>query len=132
MDIVYFSNITNNTHRFVEKLSNTGKKVRIPIKETFEERLERPYLLIVPTYGDSEGKGMVPHQVKKFLEKNAALMTGVIAMGNRNFGNEFAKAGMIIARKFKVPYLYNVELGGTTEDIEKTNEIIKELEHNYD
>jgi protein involved in ribonucleotide reduction len=132
MDIVYFSNITNNTHRFVEKLSNNGRKIRVPIKEDFDERLTRPYLLVVPTYGASDGTGMVPHQVKKFLEKNSAVMAGVVAMGNRNFGDEFAKAGMIISRRFKVPYLYNVELGGMPEDVEEVNKIIKELEHNYD
>lgn len=132
MDIVYFSNVTNNTHRFVEKLSNNGRKIRIPLKESFDEKLSRPFLLIVPTYGAPDGTGMVPHQVKKFLQNNAAVMAGVIAMGNRNFGSEYAMAGKIISSRFKVPYLYNVELAGLPEDVEKTNEIIKELEHQYD
>jgi protein involved in ribonucleotide reduction len=132
MDIVYFSNVTNNTHRFVEKLSNNGDKIRIPIKEVFNERLTKPFLLIVPTYGATDGTGMVPHQVKKFLNENSAVMAGVIAMGNRNFGNEYAMAGRIISSRYKVPYLYNVELAGMPEDVEKTNEIITELEKHYD
>lgn len=132
MDIVYFSNVTNNTHRFVEKLTNTGNKIRIPIKEEFKMRNDTPFILVVPTYGDHNGEGMIPHQVKKFLVHNAKLLVGVIAMGNRNFGNEYAKAGSIISQKFKIPYLYNVELAGLPEDVEEVNKIIKELEHNYD
>jgi protein involved in ribonucleotide reduction len=130
MDVVFFSNVTNNTTRFADKLSISGTKTRIPLKEDFEGIIERPYILIVPTYGASDGTGMVPHQVKKFLKDNSDFMVGVIAMGNRNFGNEFAKAGKIISERFNVPYLYSVELAGMAEDVEKVNTIIKELEYN--
>ena len=68
MLIVYFSNITNNTERFVEKLG-FNDTYRIPLKNSEEKpsTIENPYILITPTYGDHDGRGAVPHQVKKFL-----------------------------------------------------------------
>ena len=59
------------------------------------------------------------NQVIAFLndEHNRALLRGVIAAGNTNFGAEFGYAGEVIARKCGVPYLYRFELMGTDEDV---------------
>ena len=76
-------------------------------------------MLIVPTYGGGNEGGAVPKQVIKFLndEDNRALIRGVIAAGNTNFGEAYCIAGDIIAAKCHVPYLYGFELMGTTEDV---------------
>lgn len=123
IDIIYFSNITGNTARFVEKLSINGEKYRIPIKGDFVFTPSKPYIIITPTYGDPYGKGMVPHQVKKFLseETNRHYLKGVISAGNLNFGAEYGMAGEIISHRFQVPLLYKFELAGTEEDITKVN-----------
>lgn len=130
MDVFYFSNVTNNTARFVESLIIKGSKNRIEIKDPLQIEANSPYILITPTYGDHEGKGMVPHQVKTFLnnEVNAKLLRGVIATGNRNFGKDYAMAGKIIAHRFSVPLLYELELAGTKEDIDFVSQIIQQLE----
>ena len=77
-----------------------------------------PFVLVCPTYADGLGRGAVPKQVIRFLNRpeTRALLRGVIAGGNRNFGENFALAGRIIADKCGVPLLYRFELAGTEEE----------------
>jgi protein involved in ribonucleotide reduction len=119
--LVYFSSVSENTHRFVQKLHVPA--TRIPLQGSIE--VDRPYVLVLPTYGGgrktpsiNEG-GYVPKQVIAFLndEHNRGLLRGVIAAGNTNFGAEFCYAGDVVARKCGVPYLYRFELMGTDEDV---------------
>ena len=128
LHIVYFSNVTNNTARFVEKLE-WGSSTRIPIKGNFEEELPHSYVLIVPSYGTMD-TGHVPPQVRKFLQKfdNRKNCVGIIGTGNMNFGEEYAMAGDVIAEKLKVPMLYRLELAGTTKDITQVQEGLKMFE----
>lgn len=120
--LVYFSSVSENTHRFVQKLDLPA--IRIPIKGAIE--VSDPYVLILPTYGggrangpDPEAGGYVPKQVIAFLnnEHNRSLIRGVIAAGNTNFGAEFGYAGNVVSRKCGVPFLYRFELMGTTDDV---------------
>lgn len=98
--LVYFSSVSENTHRFVGKLGFEAQ--RIPLRSTEGHlRVDRPYVLVVPTYGSGNGRGAVPKQVIGFLNDpaNRALLRGVIAAGNTNFGAAYCIAGDIIARK---------------------------------
>lgn len=81
--------------------------------------LNEPYVLICPTYADDDGSKAVPKQVIRFLNdpRNRSFLKGVIGTGNRNFGELFAHAGTVIARKCGVPCLYRVELSGTMQDV---------------
>ena len=121
--LVYFSSVSENTHRFVQKLRLPA--VRIPLRGCIE--VHEPFVLILPTYGggrangpDPEAGGYVPKQVVAFLNNphNRSLLRGVIAAGNTNFGAEFCYAGNVVSRKCGVPYLYRLELMGTAEDVE--------------
>jgi protein involved in ribonucleotide reduction len=125
--VVYFSSVSENTHRFVQKLGLPA--TRIPLRDGIEGPLlvQEPYVLILPTYGggrangpDPEAGGYVPKQVIAFLnnEHNRSLIRGVIAAGNTNFGAEYCYAGDVVSRKCGVPYLYRFELMGTAEDVE--------------
>ncbi|MFC8731980.1 class Ib ribonucleoside-diphosphate reductase assembly flavoprotein NrdI [Luteimicrobium sp. NPDC057192] len=122
-DLVYFSSVSENTHRFVEKLRLTelGMGVRrIPLRPTEGFlRVDEPYVLLVPTYGGGNEGGAVPRQVVKFLNDphNRSLIRGVVAAGNTNFGEAYCIAGDIISTKCQVPYLYAFELLGTAEDV---------------
>jgi len=119
--LVYFSSVSENTHRFVQKLGVPA--TRIPLHGRIE--VDQPYVLVLPTYGGGRATpnindgGYVPKQVIAFLnnEHNRALLRGVIAAGNTNFGAEFGYAGNVVARKCSVPYLYRFELMGTDEDV---------------
>jgi protein involved in ribonucleotide reduction len=121
--LVYFSSVSENTHRFVQKLGMPA--IRIPVHGRIE--VDEPFVLILPTYGggrangpDPDGGGYVPKQVIAFLNNphNRSLIRGVIAAGNTNFGAEFCYAGNVVSRKCNVPYLYRFELMGTAEDVE--------------
>jgi protein involved in ribonucleotide reduction len=116
--LIYYSSTSGNTHRFVEKLGMPG--LRLPVDAASEPPLEsEPFILVLPTYGGSDGKGVVPKPVIRFLnvEANRSLIRGVIGAGNTNFGTDFCRAGTVVAQKCAVPLLYRFELLGTDEDV---------------
>ncbi|ARJ42677.1 ribonucleotide reductase assembly protein NrdI [Pantoea alhagi] len=115
--LVYFSSQSENTHRFVTRLGLPSR--RIPLDKAQRLQVDRPFILVVPSYGGGSARGAVPAQVIQFLNDaaNRRLLRGVIAAGNRNFGAGFCLAGDIIAQKCQVPYLYRFELMGTPDDI---------------
>ena len=126
--IVYFSSVSGNTHRFIEKLGRPAK--RIPLYPTEAPlHVDEPYVLILPTYGGGNGRGAVPKQVIKFLndEHNRSLIRGVITAGNTNFGAAYCLAGEIVSAKCKVPHLYRFEVFGTPEDVMNVNEGLDRL-----
>lgn len=116
--LVYFSNVSEYTRRFVDKLGIPAD--RIPVRPADEPlTVEEPYVLITPTYGGGNDRAAVPRQVAKFLNdpRNRSLLRAVVASGNRNFGVDFCLAGRIIAAKCQVPVLYRFELLGTPDDV---------------
>jgi protein involved in ribonucleotide reduction len=121
--LIYFSSTSDNTHRFVQKLGLPSERIPLRPADPFLHASE-PYVLVLPTYGGGNEGGAVPRQVIKFLndEDNRALIRGVIAAGNTNFGEAYCIAGDIIAAKCRVPYLYGFELMGTAEDVRSVRE----------
>lgn len=126
--LVYFSSQSLNTHRFVQK---TGlPNMRIPLlPEAAMLKVHEPYVLVTPTYAGADGRGAVPKQVIRFLNdpENRSLIRGVIAGGNRNFGEYFGHAGDVISARCQVPCLYRFELMGTPEDVENVKSGMKKL-----
>ena len=137
--LVYFSSSSENTLRFMERLGLPA--IRIPLNERERIQVDEPYILVVPSYGGggphgavatrSGGgtAGAVPRQVIRFLNDphNRQLIRGVIAAGNRNFGEAFARAGDVISQKCGVPYLYRFELMGTQQDVENVRKGVNEF-----
>ena len=123
-DVVYFSSVSENTKRFVDKLE--AQSVRIPIRtdEAAEFVHDRDSVLVLPTYGGGNDNSTVPKQVIKFLNnpENRKHIKAVIAGGNTNFGSHFGKAGDIVADKLGVPVLYRFEITGTPEDVIEVKE----------
>ncbi|MFW0108936.1 class Ib ribonucleoside-diphosphate reductase assembly flavoprotein NrdI [Rothia sp. P6271] len=121
--VVYFSSVSENTHKFILK---TGvRAIRLPLKTSEETpRVHEPYVLCVPSYGRPGGSGSVPPQATKFLNvpENRALMRGVIGAGNTNFGSLYCVAADIVSAKCQVPVLYKFELMGTPEDVTNVQE----------
>ena len=125
--IVYFSSSSENTHRFVQRLALPA--VRIPLNERERIQEDEPYILIVPSYGGGGTAGAVPRQAIRFLNDphNRRLIRGVIAAGNRNFGEAYGRAGEVIAQKCGVPYLYRFELMGTQQDVDNVRKGVSEF-----
>ncbi|WP_346895112.1 class Ib ribonucleoside-diphosphate reductase assembly flavoprotein NrdI [uncultured Roseibium sp.] len=116
--LVYFSSASGNTHRLISRLGLPAW--RIPVRASEQMPSVRvPFVLVVPTYADGQGRGAVHKQVIRFLNdpENRKLLKGVIASGNRNFGRYFAYAGDVISAKCQVPVLYRFELSGTQTDV---------------
>ncbi len=111
--LVYFSSVSDNTRRFVEKLGMDAIAVAL---RGAQPEVNEPYILITPTYGG----GDLPKQVERFLAtaENSQHIVGVIGAGNTNFGEDYCKAGRVIADRYDVPLLYKFELMGTPVDVE--------------
>lgn len=120
IDIVYFSNYSENTKRFVEKVTKDG--IRIPLRpsDARDFCVARQYVLVVPTYGGGSESPAIPKSVKVFLNNpaNRDLLLGVIGTGNTNFGEHYCKAADMISAKTGVPIIARVELLGTPADVE--------------
>jgi protein involved in ribonucleotide reduction len=118
--IVYFSNYSENTKRFVERLTNAG--IRIPTKPSAARNftVDSEYVLVFPTYGGGSESPAIPKSVKIFLNNpaNRDLLRGVIGTGNTNFGEHYCKAADLVCAKTGVPLIARVEIMGTPEDVE--------------
>ncbi|WP_209561443.1 class Ib ribonucleoside-diphosphate reductase assembly flavoprotein NrdI [Frigoribacterium sp. PvP032] len=126
--LIYFSSVSGNTHRFVEKLGVPAE--RIPLFPSDAPLHARdPFVLVLPTYGGGEGRGAVPKQVIRFLndEGNRSLIRGVVAAGNTNFGEGYCLAGDIVAAKCDVPLLYRFEVFGTPDDVSAVQNGLEEF-----
>lgn len=116
--IVYFSNVSENTHRFVQKLDLPA--TRIPLTATEPALVVNDdFVVLTPTYGAGKDGGAVPKQVIRFLnnEQNRSHIRGVISGGNSNFHDTFCLAGDIISAKCQVPHMYRFEILGTPDDV---------------
>ena len=126
IDIVYFSNYSGNTKKFVEKIDDGNFSINIPIDRSSGSGLtvDSPYVLFVPTYGGGEGRAAIPRQVRSFLnvKENRKLLRGVVGFGNTNFGEHFCKAADLISAKTGVPVIAKIEIFGTQEDVNKVKE----------
>ncbi len=119
MEIVYFSNYSGNTHRFVEKLNIPSTRIPIKSDEELPTLMDSDYVLFVPTYGGGKDSQTIPRQVVQFLNQpqNRQRIKAVVGLGNTNFGEHYCKAAEIISAKTQVPLLYRVEIFGTPEDV---------------
>mgnify|MGYP002721415826 FL=1 len=128
-DLVYFSSVSENTKRFVERLGRPAVRIPLRPKKNGMIQVSHPYVLVVPTYGGGSLKRAVPKQVIAFLNDpiNRSFIRGVISSGNTNFGNAYCVAGQIISAKCHVPELYHFELLGTQKDID----IVKQGLHKF-
>lgn len=125
LNLVYFSSVTENTKKMVEKLGFDSHRIPLYPNEP-EIRVDFPFILITPTYGLGTPKTAVPKQVVKFLShgKERELCLGVIGSGNRNFGDKYAVAGRFLAHHLHVPFLYSFELAGNQKDVDSLKEQI--------
>ena len=120
ISIVCFSNYSENTKRFVEKITDAGIRIPLRASDAGDFRVDREYVLVVPTYGGGAEAPAIPKSVKVFLNDpaNRDLLRGVIGTGNTNFGEHYCKAADMISAKTGVPIIARVELLGTQHDVE--------------
>jgi len=124
IQIVYFSNYSGNTKRFVEKMDNVSIRIPISWDPASPVFVKEEYVLMVPTYGGGSERSAIPKQVKSFLniEENRNLLRGVVGFGNTNFGDNYCKAAELISQKTGVPVIARVEIFGTDDDVNRVKE----------
>jgi protein involved in ribonucleotide reduction len=124
IQIVYFSNHSGNTKRFVDKLDNSSIRIPINWNPASPVYANAEYVLMVPTYGGGSERSAIPKQVKSFLniEENRNLLRGVVGLGNTNFGDNYCKAAELISQKTGVPVIARVEIFGTDDDVNRVKE----------
>ena len=117
--LVYFSNVSGNTKRFIDKLDLPNTAIPLYTREETPV-MDEPFILVMPSYGTGNEKRAVPPQVIKFLnvEQNRGHLIGIIGCGNRNFGAYYQIGARIVERKTGKPILYTLEIFGTPEDVE--------------
>jgi protein involved in ribonucleotide reduction len=122
--IVYFSNYSGNTHKFVERLERYAVRIPISDSDDGEFTVDHEYVLFVPTYGGGSERTAIPRQVRRFLNVpgNREMLRGVVGFGNTNFGEHFCKAADLISRKTGVPVIARVEIFGTPDDLRLVKE----------
>ncbi len=120
--LVVYSSKTGNTELFLKKVE---VKNYLKIIKNKNQNISENFILITYT----TGLGEIPEEVESFLKykNNSSFLTGVIASGNRNFGNLFAKAADLISDKYNIPILMKYELTGNKNDVLKLKEYLKIL-----
>ena len=122
--IVYFSNVSGYTKRFINKLDLPNVAIPLYTKEE-SPVMEEPFILVFPSYGRGSAKAAVPKQVIKFLniEQNRDNLLGIVGVGNRTFGENYQIGARIVEHKTGKPILYALELFGTPEDVRNVRDI---------
>ncbi|MCY1565110.1 class Ib ribonucleoside-diphosphate reductase assembly flavoprotein NrdI [Staphylococcus pettenkoferi] len=124
MKVVYFS-FTGNVRRFIQ---HTELEDTLEItQDNCTDRIEEPYILVTGTIGFGE----VPEPVQSFLNHNSEHLEAVAASGNRNWGQNFAKAGITISEDYQVPLLMKFEVQGTNSDVEEFKVKVGQVNEDY-
>ena len=108
MKIIYFS-LTGNVRRFIQRAGLSNTMALTEANKT--EEINEPFIIVTGTIGF----GQVPDPVQAFLDINHKNLKAVAGSGNRNWGNNFAKASDEIANNYNVPLLMKFELHGNQE-----------------
>jgi protein involved in ribonucleotide reduction len=124
MKVVYFS-FSGNVRRFIKRTELTD--VMELTQNNCSERIEEPFVLVTGTIGFGE----VPQPVQSFLDVNEDLLKAVAASGNRNWGQNFAKAGRSISEQYQVPLLLKFEVQGTANDVNEFKEKVGNFNEDY-
>ncbi|MDO4268772.1 MAG: class Ib ribonucleoside-diphosphate reductase assembly flavoprotein NrdI [Eubacteriales bacterium] len=107
MKYVYASR-SGNVEKIVQALGLEALKLQDGSEKAGED-------FILFTYTD--GKGVVPAVVDKFLKENHGHLKGVVVSGSmQRHADTFCAAGQLIAKAYGVPVLAEVDGAGKEED----------------
>lgn len=109
---LYYDSKTGNVDRFVRKVAEqTGWEI-LRIGEGTLVNQPGHFITFTTKFGD------VPDQSVAFVRLNRHQLKSVSSSGNRNWGQNFGRAGDRLAEEFDLPLLFKFELSGTNQDVE--------------
>lgn len=131
--LYYYSSVSNLTGRFAERLSRLDGREVWNLADASVRRSEAagPWVLLTPSYkAGNANEVTLPAGVRSFLRSpvNRRRLVGIIGSGNRNFGIYYQAAARRLAKTSGRPVLFEFELSGTGEDVERCAEILRELD----
>lgn len=115
--LVVYASKTGNVKRFV------GKAGLDSLQISKELIINEKYVLVTYT----TGFGAVPDEVSAFLKNNNKNLVGVVASGNRNWGDMFGASADKISKQYGVPVLMKFEMSGTNKELDLFREIMSRL-----
>lgn len=118
--ILIVDSLTGQGKRFAEKV---GRYKIVDIKDV--DTLNEPCFLITRSFG----YGKVTDEAKQFLKNNHHWVKGLAVGGNKNWGENFGKAGDKISEKYNIPLVVKFEINGLPEEVKKVKEFIAEVEN---
>ena len=116
--VYVYASRTGNVESLIGKLGIDAVRIN-----DGSETVQESFVLF--TYTD--GYGDIPSEVESFLVSNGSNLKGVIASGDKSYGDAFAQSGDKISEQYHVPCLYKLENDGTDEDVKNILEILKTL-----
>ncbi|WEK14104.1 MAG: class Ib ribonucleoside-diphosphate reductase assembly flavoprotein NrdI [Candidatus Microbacterium phytovorans] len=131
--LYYYSSSSNLTGRFAESLARTDARPVFNLADPKVRRTEAtgPWVLLTPSYkAGNANEVTLPAGVRSFLKSpmNRRRLIGIIGSGNRNFGIYYQAAARRLAQRSGRPILFEFELSGTREDVERCAAIMAELD----
>lgn len=131
--VYFYSSVSNLTGRFAEALAaHDGREVHNLADATWRRtETTGPWVLLTPSYkAGNADEVTLPAGVRSFLRSpvNRRHLVGIIGSGNRNFGVYYQAAARELAKTSGRPVLFEFELSGTPEDVERCAEVLAELD----
>lgn len=123
--IIYFDSLTGMVKNFSERLGYETRNVR----DLDLNNIPDDMFLITRSWG----YGKVPISTLEFLNDLLASnkltnLKGVAVSGNKNWGNNFGKAGEIIEQEYGIPLILKFEGKGFEKDVELVKNYIDSLQ----
>ncbi|WP_040164251.1 ribonucleotide reductase stimulatory protein [Microbacterium gorillae] len=130
--VYYYSSVSNLTGRFAAALARDGREVRsLADAEVRRSEPDGPWVLLTPSYkAGNRDQVTLPAPVRAFLRSPVTRrrLVGIIGSGNRNFGEFYQAAARELSRASGRPVLFEFELSGTPEDLERCEDILESLD----
>lgn len=107
---------------------NASKKLGYEIKSVKEYCDEDDHIVFLMTR--SFGFGEIPKDTVAFLEKYASRVFGVAVSGNKNWGENYGRAGIKIEKQYQIPLVTKFEGLGFPSEIEAIKTFIRNYLNN--
>ncbi|HLT00313.1 MAG TPA: class Ib ribonucleoside-diphosphate reductase assembly flavoprotein NrdI [Acholeplasma sp.] len=107
--LVVFDSLTGQTKRFAQKLGYDSIHVKL-----YEGEPNDDIFLVTRNINF----GSIPATTKYFLDLYKDRVVGVAVSGNKNWGENFGKAGDLIEAIYQIPLILKFEGSGFPKDVE--------------